>query len=130
MKDINNDLENIINKIDESLKSSIIDLDIMKIFNDMQEFYSTLNYFQCLALSHLSAIIFIFLSLTSLVGLYFGDYLIEKFNIKDTYPRIYKFIQLRRKFQMFYLIKDLVIIFITLVALTYINVQLFLMFTF
>lgn len=95
----------------------------------MQLYISNLNYFQTLALSHLCCIVFITLSLVSLVSLYFGDYLIDKFNIKEKYPRIYKFIQLRRSFQIFYLIKDITIIFITLILLTYININLFINFS-
>jgi len=129
IKDINNDLEDIITKIDDTLRSGIIDFDIFQILHDMQSFYSSLNYFQCLALTHLSAIVFIFLSLTSLISIHFGDYLTNKFNVKNKYPRIYKFIELRRKFQLFYLIKDLIIIFIVLIILSYINVMLFINFT-
>lgn len=125
MKYINNDLTDVINQIDETLRSSIIDLDI---FNAIISYINNLNFFQTLAFTHLSAIIFIFLSLNSLIALYFGDYLINRFNIEDKYPRIYKFIQLRRKFQVYFLIKDLTIIYITLILLAFINVILFISF--
>lgn len=125
VKDINNDLADVINKIDDTLRSSIIDFEFFKsIISNI----NNLNFFQTLAFTHLCAIIFIFLSLNSLIALYFGEYLINKINIENKYPRIYKYIQIRRKFQVYFLIKDLTIIYITLIILTFINVILFISF--
>lgn len=125
IKDINNDLTEVVNQIDETLRSSIIDFDF---FNSIITYINNLNFFQTLAFTHICAVIFIFLSLNSLIALYFGDYLTNKFNIETKYPRIYKFIQIRRKFQIYYLIKDLTIIYITLILLTFINIILFISF--
>ncbi|SRR6266576_5039148 len=127
MKDINKDLTEVIDKIDETLRSSIIDADII---NTMISYINSLNYFQSLAISHLFLIILISILLIDLMTIYFGDYLIEKFNIKSKYPRIHKFIQLRRKFQRFYLILDLTIIFIMLIILSILNIIIFSNFTF
>lgn len=127
MKEINNELVEIINKIDDSLNNEFIGLEI---FNHLQSYYIKLNYFQSFALAHLSGFMFISLSLISLISLYFGDYLIERFNIEDRYPRIFKFVKLRRKFQRFYLILDLSIIFIILILLSILNIMLFANFTF
>src|SRR5437588_232937 len=55
IKEINNDLINIISKIDDSLKNSIIDLNI----KDLITYINSLNYFQSLAFSHLFIIILI-----------------------------------------------------------------------
>jgi len=103
MKDINKDLIDVLDKIDETLRSSIIDIDII---NSMISYINSLNYFQSLAISHLFLIMLISILLIDLMGVYFSDYLITKINIKERYPRIYK-----------------------LIELTYINIKLFLMFT-
>ncbi len=126
IKEINTELSQIISKIDDSLNNNFIGTDIINI---LQSHYSNLNYFQNIAIAHLSAIVFIFLSVISLVSIYFGDYLLNKYNIKSKYPRIHKFIQLRRKFQRFYLILDLTIIFIMLIILAISNIILFAKFT-
>jgi hypothetical protein len=126
MKDINSELLELFNKIDDCVKNNLIDLDV---FNQMQSYINNLNVFQTLALSHLFAIILIFLLLIDLMSIYFSDYLLEKFNIKNKYPRICKILEIRRKFQKFYLIKDLIIIIIILVALLYLNIMLFITFT-
>jgi hypothetical protein len=127
IKEINKELVQIINKIDETLNNNnFIGTDI---FNILQSHYASFNFFQSLAITHLSAIIFIILSLISLISMYFGDYLIEKFNISNKYPRIHKYIQLRRKFQRYYLILDLTIIFVMLIILAILNIILFVKFT-
>ena len=126
MKDINTELVELFNKIDDCLRNSLIDLNI---FSQLQTYMNNLNVFQTLALSHLFAIILIFILIVDLMSIYFSDYLISKINIKDKYPRIYKLIELRRKFKTFYLIKDIIIILIVLIALLYINILLFITFT-
>jgi len=127
MKNINSDLLEIFNKINDCLKNNFIDLDI---FNQIQTYFNTLNVFQTLALSHIFAIILIFILLIDLISIYFSNYLIEKFNTKEKYPRIYKLLEIRRKFQTFYLIKDMIIILVALIALFIINIMLFYTFTF
>src|SRR6266566_2118602 len=89
---LNSQINNIIeNKTYDTLNNNFIGTDIINI---LQSHYSNLNYFQNIAIAHLSAIVFIFLSVISLVSIYFGDYLLNKYNIKSKYPRIHKFIQL------------------------------------
>lgn len=126
MKDINNDLTDIIDQIiDDSFRSSIIDTEII---NSMISYINSLNFFQTLAISHLFALILILTLLIELMSIYFSDYLLDKFNIKERYPKIHKLLELRRKFQRFYLIKDFIITFITLIIFTFINVILFISF--
>lgn len=126
MKEINKELLEIINKIDDCLTNGFTPFDI---FNQIQSYYNTLNFFQTLAITHIFAIILIFILLIDLMSIYFSDYLIERFNTKEKYPRIYKLLEIRRKFRIFYLIKDLIIILIALIALLYINIMLFNTFT-
>lgn len=126
MKDINSELLELFTKIDDCVKNSIIDLNV---FNKMQTYINSLNVFQTFFLSHLFAIILIFILLIDLMSIYFSDYLLEIFNIREKYPRIYKLLEIRRKFQRFYLIKDLIIIIIILIALAVLNIVLFKNFT-
>jgi len=109
VKGVNKELLELFIKIEDCVKSNLVDLNI---FNDLQTYINNLNYFQTLALSHLFAIILIFILITDLLSIYFSDYLIDKFNIERKYPRIYKLLELRRKFKTFYLIKDIIIILI------------------
>jgi hypothetical protein len=127
MKEINKELLEIINKVDDCLTNEFTPFDI---FNQIQTYINTLNVFQTLALSHLFVIILIFILLIDLISIYFSNYLIERFNTKEKYPRIYKLLEIRRIFQTFYLVKDIIIILIALIALFIINIMLFYTFTF
>jgi len=126
VKDVNKELLEIINKIDDCINNNFVDLNI---FDKIITYINSLNYFQSLALSHLFTIILIFILLIDLMSVYFSDYLIENFNIKEKYPRIYKLLEIRRKFRIFYIIKDFIIIIVALIALAILNIMLFINFT-
>ena len=46
-------------------------------------------------------------NLISIGFIFFGNYLLKKFNIENKYPSLKKIIELRLKFQQFYLILNL-----------------------
>jgi hypothetical protein len=54
--------------------------------------------------------------LISIAIILYGDYLLEKYNLKQRYPKLAKFIELRQKFKKYNLYLN--IIFIALVVLT------------
>jgi hypothetical protein len=57
----------------------------------------------------------ILVSAISIIFVFFGEYLIQRYEIEKKYPKLAKFIQLRRKFQKYYLILN--ILYILLIAL-------------
>lgn len=68
MKEINKELLEIINKIDDCLNNEFIPYDI---FTQIQSYFNTLNVFQTLAITHISAIILIFILLNDLISIFF-----------------------------------------------------------
>ena len=46
-------------------------------------------------------------SAISIIFIFFGEYLIQRFDLENKYPKLAKFIQLRRKFQRYYLILNI-----------------------
>jgi hypothetical protein len=58
-------------------------------------------------------------ALSSIVVIFYGEYLLKKFKIEEKFPRLSKFISLRRKFQAYYLFSSVSVIF--LAALTQIT---------
>jgi hypothetical protein len=68
----------------------------VQFFND---FLSTLTFEQHIPLINMLRLIIIFFSFISILTVIFTDYLIKYFNIESKYPKIAKFVQLRRKFQ-------------------------------
>lgn len=81
-KVFNNDLNDLLRKINEYIKSKDNFIDI-NIFKEMFSYVDHLSPIQNIAFMNLSALIFILLSITSVLSIYFSDYLIEKFNIKQ-----------------------------------------------
>lgn len=123
LKVFNNDLNNIIAKVEEYLnsKDNYLDLDL---FKEIYFYIFNLSIIQNIAFMNISALIFILLSLISILSIFFGDYLINKFSINVKYPKLYKFIELRRKFQNFYIITDSLIIILMIIILLIVNLYL------
>ena len=93
--------------------------DLMDYFNNL---YAQLSGEQIAALLHLSTSFLILICITSIIGIVYGDILIKYLKLEERYPRLAKFIVLRRKFQQFYLFTHFFIILMTLFALIYINI--------
>ena len=79
-------------------KSSLISFDF-----DLQNFLDTLSKEELLAFSGLLLNGLALNYVVSIIIVLYGDYLIKKFDLENKYPKIAKFIQLRRKLQNFYL---------------------------
>lgn len=96
------------NIIEESFKKNFIMDDF---FNSYKEFLTTLTSHQIGALANLIFSSIILSCLISLIFIWTGDYLIKRFNLEERYPKLAKFIQLRRKFQNYYFIINIFTIF-------------------
>jgi hypothetical protein len=94
--------------------------------DSINQFLFTLNFEQTLAILHLSGALFILISLYIILLIFFGDSLIKYFNLETKYPRLAKYIQLRRKFQNYYIIFNTIIIILILFIIIYINLLLLL----
>jgi hypothetical protein len=102
----NSTLQDILEKIASSSSGSSSN-NFVDSFNSLLEnyksFLSTLNVEQLNAIVNFWGLIFLVACLISIAAIFYGDYLIKYFNLEVKYPRLAKFIQLRRKFQLFYL---------------------------
>jgi hypothetical protein len=72
--------------------------------NNISEYIESLNIVEKIALSLLLFNYVIFSALISIVFIFYGDYLINKFHIEKRFPNLAYFIKLRRKFQSYYLL--------------------------
>ena len=99
--------------------ASLIEYNPIEAINN---FYSTLSFLETYAIVHLSAVVLIFLSLTSIISIFYGDIIITKLQLTTRFPLIIKTIELRRKFQQFYLITNILTIFVVLLAITFVNI--------
>ena len=88
----------------------------------LQSFFDGLNYEQNLAIVHISGSMFILFSLISIISIFYGEKLIIFFDLENRFPKIAKFIQIRRNFQQYYLLMNIGLIIIVLAIIIYINI--------
>jgi hypothetical protein len=77
------------------------------------------------ALIHITNSILVLLCLLSLITVFYGDSIIKYFNFEEKYPRLAKFIQLRRKFQQYYFFLNALLIFIFTIIILVFNILVF-----
>jgi len=125
LRSSNDKLEKVIDIVKTTTIDSTTNFINIKDFNpfeSLQQLYSILNFEETLALTHLSGAITILLCLISLVTVFYSEKLIVYFKIEEKYPKIGKFIQLRRKFQNYYFIWNVIIILFVIIGMIYINI--------
>lgn len=98
--------------------SFIIDSNIIDSINNL---YSNLSIIETLAIIHISGFIAILVSMFSILIVFYGEFFLQKFNLESKFPKFAKYIQLRRKFQQFYIITNFLLILLVILALTYSN---------
>nr|YP_025887.1 plasmid hypothetical protein 1 [Moniliophthora perniciosa]AAQ74288.1 plasmid hypothetical protein 1 [Moniliophthora perniciosa] len=89
---------------DEEVKSSI--------FSNIFELFDSMDVFSKIALSILAGNSVIVSCLISIIFIFYGNLIIEKYQIEQKYPNLFRIINLRRKFQKYYLITSISYIFI------------------
>jgi hypothetical protein len=75
---------------------------IFDIINLYSDFLNTLTVVQKGALGHLLAAIFLLFCFTTIITIFYGETLIKYFEIEKRFPKIARFIEIRRKFQQYY----------------------------
>ena len=96
------------------------------IFRNIPQFLDNLSLSQKGAVFHMSLCVTMLFCLFSLIIIFYGEYFITKYDLtgaKAKYPKLSQFIQLRRKFQNYYLISNFSFIFITLIFMLYVNIS-------
>ena len=83
---------------DKIQKAAILD------FEAIWTFLESIDVFHRIAFSILMFKSIIVSSCISIVFIFYGDYLLKKYNIEERYPKLAKIIQLRRKLQRYYLL--------------------------
>lgn len=96
--------------------------DFTDLIDIYKEFLTTLNVHQLGALANLIFSGIILTSIISITFIFTGDYLIKRFHLEQKYPKLAKFIQLRRKFQNFYFFVNILAIFVVLSIQIYVDI--------
>jgi hypothetical protein len=120
---VNNKFDSFINKINYLLNNSNNkSLASGQYLDSLQSFFDGLNYEQNLAMSNILGSMFIIFTLFSIISIFYGDKLITYFDLENKFPKIAKFIQIRRKFQQYYLLMNIALIIIVLLLIIYVNI--------
>jgi hypothetical protein len=122
--------EHSIQNLSETIKTILIDKNSgnnnnLIVLDQFKEFLSTLTLEQLGALSHILLCIAMLFSVSTIVFVIFGDFLIIKFKLEEKYPKLARFIELRRKVQYFSLISNIILIVLSLFVIIYLNVLVF-----
>ena len=80
------------------------------IFDDLLNIYENYDAFGKFCIGILFFNYLIASSLISIVFIFFGEFLIKRFDLENKYPKLAKIIALRRKFQRYYLILNVIYI--------------------
>lgn len=94
---------------------------LMSIFVNFKEIISQLTFEQLWALSHIFSSIFILILIINIIIIIYSDFLLTYLKIEDKYPRLGRLIRLRRVYQQYYLVLNLLFIIITIFATIFIN---------
>ncbi len=105
---------------DQVNKNNILDLEWLTKW--LNEFYSQLGLGETLAAVNLSGCLVVIVSMLSIIIVLYSDSLIEKYKVIERYPRLTKIIEIRRKFQNYYLIWDISVILGVLIIMASLNI--------
>ena len=129
LDELNNNIE-ILNKAIELFNkkdsSHFID-SISQLFQSFNQLITQLDLLHQVALMNiLGTISLIFISY-SIVIIYYGDYLIQRFELETKYPKLAKWIQLRRKLKNYSLLWNLFLASTVIISMLIVNILIFFM---
>ena len=93
----------------------------LRILDQFQEFLSSLTVDQKIAVTHILAAIAMLSSIFTIAMIIYGDYLIIRFKLEEKFPKLARFIQIRRKLQLYSISMNLFLMTLALLAVIYIN---------
>jgi hypothetical protein len=108
----------------DSFNDSLVE-ELQQLANSYWDWVHNLSIMQQFAISHILAAITILFSLSSLVTIFYSDFLIKHFNLESKFPRLAKYLSLRRTFQQYYFFLNTAIIIFFLGLVIVFNLYLF-----
>jgi hypothetical protein len=114
-----NEIVDILNNTKEKFME---DNPIFKIITDYKEYLATLSTIEICLIINITSCVFIFTCIITILLSISGNYLINKFSLEQKLPKLSKIIQLRVKFQNYYVFINSVFIIIAIISLIFVNI--------
>jgi len=117
----NNKANEIIEFLEKTKDKFMDDNPIFNLVNDFNEYLASLSAMEICLTINISSCVFILTCIISILFAISGNYLIEKFSLEQKFTKLSKIIQLRVKFQRYYIIINSVFIIIAIFSLIFVN---------
>lgn len=116
-------IQELIEIINKKIISFLHQEEITDLIASWYEMLSHLSTAQLGALTHLFSSVFILTCLFSIISVVYGDFLLNYLKLEVKFPKLARFIKLRKTFKHFYLFINFMLIIITLLALIVVNTK-------
>jgi hypothetical protein len=116
-----NEIIDLVSKRNNFISDSSFINTFKKLLEDWNNFISSLSIEQLGALAHFLATFLVLWCVFSIAIIVYSDILIKYFKLEEKYPKIAKFIKIRRMFQQFYLFFNFSLIIIISLAVIYVD---------
>jgi hypothetical protein len=94
---------------------------IINAINDFKEYLASLTLMEICLIINISSCVFILTCIISILFAISGNYLIDKFSLEQKLPKLSKVIQLRVKFQRYYISINSIFIILAILSLIFVN---------
>jgi hypothetical protein len=118
---VNNKANEIIEMLDKTKDKFMDDNPIFNLINEFKEYLGSLTVMEICLVINISSCVFILTCIISILFAISGNYLIDKLSLEQKLPKLSKIIQLRAKFQRYYIIINSVFIIIAIFSLIFVN---------
>ena len=96
--------------------------DFNDFVNDIYNILTSLSQDHLIAVTHISGCVTIFYCIIAIISALFGDKLITYLDLENKFPKLSKFIKLRRKYLEFTLILNIFLILLVISLIVYVNI--------
>lgn len=117
----NTKAKEIADMLDKTKDNFMDDNPIFNLINDFKEYLASLSAMEICLVINITSCVFILTCIISILFAVLGIYLIDKFSLEQKLPKLSKIIQLRVKFQRYYVIINSVFIILTIISLIFVN---------
>lgn len=117
----NSKAKEIVDILDNTKEKFMDDNSIFNIIKEFKEYLASLNAMEICLIINITSCVFIFTCIISIFFAISGNYLIDKFSLEQKLPKLSKLIQLRVKFQRYYVFINSFFIILGMLSLIFVN---------